>query len=191
MNEHPETALIKMLKGEDQRNIDKALSQLYRQYYESVKQLVKKNNGTEDEADDIFQDTLLTFYTQLRQKQLQLNCSIQTYLYSVARNLWLDELRKRKKKVKLVETHTFIPLQEDHLSTLLATEQNQQIAKIVRMLDEKCQQVLIHFYFDRYRMQQIASLLGFANEQVAKNKKSKCLKKLKTLVEERRHQFEV
>lgn len=191
MNEHSETALLKMLKGENQRQIDEALSQLYRQYYDPVKQLVRKNNGTEEEADDIFQETLLTFYTQLRQKHLQLNCGIQTYLYSVARNMWLDELRKRKKKVKLVETHSFIPLQEDHLSKLLASEKSQQIAKIIRMLDEKCQQVLTHFYFDRYRMQQIASLLGFANEQVAKNKKSKCLKKLKTLVEERRHQFEV
>lgn len=191
MNEHPETTLIKMLKGEDQRKIDEALSQLYRKYYEAVKQLVQKNNGTEEEAEDIFQDTLLTFYTQLRHKQLKLSCSIQTYLYSVARNLWLDELRKRKKQAQFVETHTFIPLQEDHLSVLLESEQSEQMAKIIRMLDEKCQQVLIHFYFDRFRMSQIASLLGFANEQVAKNKKSKCLKKLKTLVEERRHQFEV
>ncbi|NRB47333.1 MAG: sigma-70 family RNA polymerase sigma factor [Saprospiraceae bacterium] len=191
MNEHPETALIEMLKGEDQRKTNEAFSQLYQQHYESIKQLVRRNNGTDEEADDIFQETLFAFYTQLRQKNLQLNCSIQTYLYSVARNLWLDELRKRKKKVKLVETHTFIPLQEDHLTTMLATEQNQQIAKIIRLLDDKCQQVLVHFYFDRYRMKKIASLLGFANEQVAKSKKSKCLKKLKTLVEERRHQFEV
>lgn len=191
MNGHPETTLIKMLKGEDQRKIDEALSQLYEQYYEAVRQLVRKNNGTDDEAEDIFQDTLLTFYTQLKHKQLELHCSIQTYLYSVARNLWLDELRKRKKKIKWVETHTFIPLQEDHLSVLLETEQSEQMAKLIRMLDEKCQKVLIHFYFDRYRMHQIAGLLGFANEQVAKNKKSKCLKKLKTLVEERRHQFEV
>ncbi len=190
MNEHPEDVLVEILRSGDRQKVNKALAQLYVQHSEAIKQLVTKNSGTESEAEDIFQDTVLTFYTQLRHKNLQLNCNIQTYLYSIARNLWLDELRKRKRKVKLVETHTFIPVQEDHLSTLLETEQSQQMAKLISMLDEKCQQVLIHFYFDRYRMQQIANLLGFANEQVAKNKKSKCLKKLKTLVEERRHQFE-
>lgn len=191
MNEHAETALLEMLRGGEQRQVDKALSQLYEQYFEPIKQLVEKNNGTEEEAHDIFQETLLSFYTQLRQKQLQLKCGIQTFLYSIARNIWRDELRRRKRMDKLVETYDFVQIEEDHMTSLLVTEQAQQLAKLIAMLDEKCQQVLIHFYFDRYRMQQIAKLLGFANEQVAKNKKSKCLKKLKTLVEERRHQFEV
>ena len=191
MNEHAETTLLEMLKDGDQRQVDEALSQLYQQYYEPINQLVQSNNGTEEEAEDIFQETIFTFYTQLRHKQLQLKCSIQTFLYSVARNRWLDELRRQKRTVKLVENHKFIPIQDDQISTLFETDRSQQLATLIRMLDEKCQQVLVHFYFDRYRMQQIASLLGFANEQVAKNKKSKCLKKLKTLVEEYRHQFEM
>ena len=42
---------------------------------------------------------------------------------------------------------------------------------------------LIHFYYDRLRVKEIVERMGFSNEQVAKNTKSKCMKKLRELVE--------
>ena len=190
MNEHSEQTLLGMLGGNEQRQIDQALSQLYRQYYEPLQQLIRKNGGTEAEADDIFQEVLLAFYTQLQAGKLTLHCSIKTYLYSVARNMWLNELRKRSNKPIIVETDEFIVLQEDHLASMVLTEQNQEMAKLIRSLGDQCQEILIYFYFDRFRMKKVADLMGFANEQVAKNKKSKCLKKLKALVQEKRHRFQ-
>lgn len=190
MNEHSEQTLLAMLRGNEQRQIDQALSQLYRQYYEPVQQLIRKNSGTVEEADDIFQEVLLAFYTQLRARKLTLHCSIKTYLYSVARNMWLNELRKRSTKPTIVETDEFILLQEDHLASMVLTEQNQEMAKLIRSLGNQCQEILTYFYFDRFRMKKVADLMGFANEQVAKNKKSKCLKKLKALVQEKRHRFQ-
>ncbi len=190
MNEHSEQTLLAMLRGNEQRKIDQALSQLYRQYYEPVQQLIRKNSGTVEEADDIFQEVLLTFYTQLRARKLTLHCSIKTYLYSVARNMWLNELRKRSNQPTIVETDEFILLQEDHLASMVLTEQNQEMAKLIRSLGHQCQEILTYFYFDRFRMKKVADLMGFANEQVAKNKKSKCLKKLKALVQEKRHRFQ-
>ena len=190
MNEHSEQTLLAMLRGNEQRQIDQALSQLYRQYYEPVQQLIRKNSGTVEEADDIFQEVLLAFYTQLREGKMTLHCSIKTYLYSVARNMWLNELRKRSNKPTIVETDEFIVLEEDHLASMVLTEQNQEMAKLIRSLGDQCQEILTYFYFDRFRMKKVADLMGFANEQVAKNKKSKCLKKLKALVQEKRHRFQ-
>lgn len=191
MNEHSEQTLLAMLRGDEQRQIDQALSQLYRQYYELVQQLILKNSGTVDEADDIFQEVLLAFYTQLRNGKLTLQCTIKTYLYSVARNMWLNELRKRSNKPDMVETDEFIVLEENHLAAMMLTERNQEMAKLIRSLGEQCQEILTYFYFDRFRMKKVAALMGFANEQVAKNKKSKCLKKLKALVQEKRHRFQL
>ena len=114
-----------------------------------------------------------------------------TYLYSVARNMWLNELRKRSNIPIIVETDEFIVLQEDHLASMVLTEQNQEMAKLIRSLGDQCQEILIYFYFDRFRMKKVADLMGFASEQVAKNKKSKCLKKLKALVQEKRHRFQL
>lgn len=156
-----------------------------------VQQLILKNSGTTDEADDIFQEVLLAFYTQLRNGKLTLQCTIKTYLYSVARNMWLNELRKRSNKPTMVETDEFIVLEENHLAAMMLTERNQEMAKLIRSLGEQCQEILTYFYFDRFRMKKVAALMGFANEQVAKNKKSKCLKKLKALVQEKRHRFQL
>ena len=55
---------------------------------------------------------------------------------------------------------------------------------IEKHLGEKCRQILSHYYYDKRSMREIAQLMGLANEQVAKNKKSLCLKKLKEMIRE-------
>ena len=47
------------------------------------------------------------------------------------------------------------------------------------LLGEKCKELLMQFYFHKKPMIEIASMLGFANEKVAKNQKYKCLEKAK------------
>lgn len=185
MNEHSEKALLKALRGEEQREIDKALAELYLQYYPLIKRLIKQNSGTEEEADEVFQDVVYTFYTKLRQEGLELYSTIQTYLYSIARNMWLNELRRRSSAPRLVETNDYLDLSSDQLSAMILTEQNKEMAKLIQGLGEQCQQILNYYYFERFKMKKVAELMGFTNEQVAKNKKSKCLKKLKTLVQDK------
>ena len=49
-------------------------------------------------------------------------------------------------------------------------------------MNEDCQAVLKYFHIEKKKMIEIAQLMGFANADVAKNQKSRCLKYLRKMV---------
>ncbi len=183
MQTHSDVDLLEWLKSPDERVNDKALRYLYRELYGMIERMVLNNNGSESEAADVFQDALISFYNQVRKKDLSLSCTIKTYVYSISRNLWLMRLRKQKRETPLKESHESVPVQEDIFDLLVETEHSALVKEMLNQLGGDCQQILQYFYFERLRMQKIMDLMNLANEQVAKNKKSRCMKKLRELVD--------
>ncbi len=183
MQTYTDAELLEWLKSPDERVNDRALRYLYRELYGMIERMVLNNSGSEEAAADIFQDALITFYNQLREKELSLNCSIKTYVYSVCRNLWLMRLRKQKRETPLQESHESVPVQESVFDTLVETEHSALVKEMLNQLGGDCQQILQYYYFERLRMKKIMQLMSLANEQVAKNKKSRCMKKLRDLVD--------
>ena len=62
------------------------------------------------------------------------------------------------------------------------TEERQTMLELIKQLGEDCQKVLRYYYYERLKMKEIAQLMNFANDQVARNKKAKCLKQLISIV---------
>src|SRR5258708_31043925 len=84
-----------------------ALKQLYKTHYPMVLNLVLANNGSEQEAKDVFQEAIIHFYERLQQVEFVLTCKIKTYLYAVSRRLWLKRLAEQKRKVRIEEEDCF------------------------------------------------------------------------------------
>ena len=70
------------------------------------------------------------------------------------------------------------------MNVLEKGERSEIIANLIEKMGEECRQLLLYFYFDRFRMKRIMELMGFSSEQVTKNKKSRCMKKLRAMAEE-------
>ena len=71
-----------------------------------LKRYVLKNSGDKDDAKDVFQNTLIVFYKKVLIENFELSSKISTYLFSIAKNLWLKKLRDEKfKRIKLEEHH--------------------------------------------------------------------------------------
>jgi DNA-directed RNA polymerase specialized sigma24 family protein len=66
-----------------------AIETLYQQHYRMVQSLIINNQGTIDDARDIFQEAMIVLYEKARSGTFELNCQIKTYVYSVSRRLWL------------------------------------------------------------------------------------------------------
>ena len=157
-------------------------------YLPVVKRFVQKNKGTKQEAEDIFQEGLVIFCKKLTDVNFELRCSINTYLYSVCKLLWLDELKKKNKKIK----NNFLPLEDKYLSEEIDVDiENDKPIKTaqeaVLMLGEKCKELLQLFYFKKKSMAQIAIQLGFKTEKVAKNQKYRCIEKAKENLKQLTH----
>jgi len=188
MYELGDKELLNLLKSSKQQDNDKGFRYMYKEYLGMIQSVVMYNKGDAQDAEDIFQDALIVLYNQAKKNDFELRCTIKTYLYSICRNLWLKKLRKSSKMVELTETVTqFVTVDESQLKTLEVTEEKEIVAKYLRQLSEGCQEILRYFYFERKKMSEIALLMGLANDQGAKNKKSMCMKKLRTLMKDSKH----
>jgi len=146
---------------------EKVIEYLYKKHFRMMANLITKNNGTEDEARDIFQDALIVFWKKAISGDLVLTSKISTYLYSICQNLWRKEL-ERKHRYSNEEKDDVV--KEDH-------DQAERVAIIRKCIDElgeTCKKVLTLFYFEELSMDDIAAQLGFANADTAKTKKYKC-----------------
>ena len=79
-------------------NNDKAaIEAVYKENYSLIQYFVTNNNGTEDDARDIFQEAMMVLYEKSRLPGFELTCQIRTYLYSVCRRLWLKKLQHSRR----------------------------------------------------------------------------------------------
>lgn len=152
-----------------------ALEYLYKKNYKMMTRLITNNNGTEDEAKDIYQETIVVFWQKAKQKEFVLTSKISTYLYSVCQNLWRKELERKSKLSH--ETKDSI-----EFNNFDQQERSNIIHQAINSLGETCRKVLTLYYFDNLSMQEIAEKLGFANSDTAKTKKYKCKKELDDLI---------
>lgn len=157
------------------RGDEAALDYLYKKHYRMMTRIVLNNNGSEDEAKDIFQDALLVFWQKAISGKLVLTSKISTYIYSICLNLWRKELdRKGRLSSEQVEQSTFQEYEKN--------ERIKIITDCINQLGETCRRILTYHYFDGLSMSDIADKLNFANTDTAKTKKYKCKKKLDMMV---------
>jgi RNA polymerase sigma factor (sigma-70 family) len=160
----------KIRKGDES-----ALDYLYRKNYKMMTRIVTNNNGTEDEAKDIFQDAIIVFWQKVRTDEFVLTSKISTFIYSVCQNLWRKELeRKSRLTNEVADTKEY--------SDFDRQEREKILHSCINELGETCRKVLMYYYFDNLSMQEIADKMGFANADTAKTKKYKCKKELDDLI---------
>ena len=75
---------------------DKTLNWLYDNYFQTVKNHILKNSGTHDDASDVFQDSIITLYSQICDNSLNLTSDLKGYFFGIARNIWSSYLRKKR-----------------------------------------------------------------------------------------------
>lgn len=188
MSELDDKALMALLRSSRRQENDKGFRYMYGAYLGMIQNVVLNNKGDVKDAEDVFQDALIVLYNQSKKDDFELRCTIKTYLYSICRNLWLKKLRKSSRIVELSDTvKQFVTIDESQLKTLEATEEKKIVANYLGQLSDGCQTILRYFYFDKKKISEIADLMGLANEQGAKNKKSMCMKKLKSLMKDSIH----
>ena len=77
-------------------------------------QLVLKNNGSEDDAKDIFQEAVIVLYNKVQTGNFELSSKLNTFLYSVCRRLWLKRLNHQSRNAGNVKDfEEFLPVDED------------------------------------------------------------------------------
>ena len=164
------------------RNERKSVESIYRDNYNMIQALIINNNGSSDEAKDVFQEAMIVLYEKVRSGTFELNCQIKTYLYSVCRRLWLKRLQQLNRYSAPVDNlDALIPVEEEIEEHEQRNMEFDMMNKAIGSLGEPCKSLLEAYYLEKRSMQDIATSFGYTNADNAKNQKYKCLVRLKKI----------
>lgn len=169
-----------LLEGLAQNN-RKAIETLYKQHYKMVQSLIVANNGTADDAKDVFQETMVVLYEKVSAGNFNLHCQLKTYVYSVSRRLWLRRLQQQSRYLLTDTENDYVAVEEDAEEHERRDQEFTMMEKAIGTIGEPCKSLLEAFYIHKRGMQEIATAFGYTNADNAKNQKYKCLVRLKKL----------
>ena len=126
----------------------------------------------------------MAFIDIVKKDSYRLDAKIGTFLTAVAKNIWFNEVKKKERSTfreKQFEKGRD-QVEADISHFINEREMKQQMRDLVYQLDEPCRKILMLFYYENLSMKEIVNHLPYENEQVVRNKKSKCLQHLTGMV---------
>ncbi len=176
----PDRVLIRAIKIGGIPEND-ALKQLYKQNLTPVTSFVLKNSGSEIDAKEMLQEAIITLYENIKSGQFEAKAKLSTYLFSVAKNKWYSQLKRKEIPTespvdKNTPNNGFTILDQESI------QRNEWVIGLMNHLKNDCKEILIYSIYQKYSMSEIAEMMNFKNEQIARNKKSKCLGYFKKIV---------
>ncbi len=167
------------------QNLNQSVKYLYKQYYGLLEKYVLKNSGSKEDAEDVIQETMVAFIDMVQREKYRGESEIGTFLYAIARNIWLGKIRKNNADNNRNElwANEIKGFESDITFQIEKQESLKVIENLFSSIGEKCKKILTMFYYQEASMKEILLEVNFENEQVLRNKKSKCMKALTDKIE--------
>ena len=169
---------IVFIEGIKKQN-EKVIAEIYKQLFPSVRQFIYRNNGSAEDARDIFNDAIIVVMERVRENTLELHCSLKTYVYAISKNLWLKKLKSEK-----IETINYDEIEETMAGAELIEEEFYNIDR-ARLLYQKhlvkmsptCR-IIIAKFLEGKSFRDITEEMNYGNEGYARKRKYRCIKLL-------------
>jgi RNA polymerase sigma factor (sigma-70 family) len=164
--------------------MENALKFIYREHFESLGRYIEQNSGNRQDAEDIFQEVLVSFIGLVQEDRFRGESSVKTFLYSMTRNTWLNELKRRgRSELRELKYEKAKDTEEMDIShSITGRESKREVMNLVQQLGEGCKKILLLFYYENLSMKEILEKTDYENEQVVRNKKYKCLKQMEQMI---------
>ncbi|WP_088655653.1 RNA polymerase sigma factor [Geofilum rhodophaeum] len=158
------------------------LGKIYLHHREGFLRYAQRYALPEEELRDIYQDSIIALYENVRQGKLEgLKSSLKTYLYAIGKYKILARLKN-----SAVSTSELMvePLADgpEPLETSAAEERQQKLQRAYEQLGPRCREILRRFYYEAQKLEEIREALDYPNRDTVKAQKSRCLKQLKEIV---------
>ena len=156
-----------------------AFEGLVRRYDQAVLRLAMNLLRSPEDARDVYQETFLRVYRNLG--SFRFDCSFHTWLYRIATNLCLDQLRRRKVRreepvvlesregtVDRTDTVAEVRPESDPLRSLYSGQLRRRIKETLAQLTPRERMVFELRHYEGLRLKRIGDVLG-TSEEAAKN----------------------
>lgn len=159
------------------------LYEVYKKYKPLVLNWILSHNGTKQEGEDIFQDSLETILINYREREIELK----PLILKVSKNKWIDQLRKLKSKAKYESEVKGISFKESaHEEIFMEIEEDRIKSEILdncfNKLSKLCQDLLM-LSKENVSVQEQVKQLAFSNANSFYKRKFSCMKRWKAMVQ--------
>lgn len=181
---YKDSQLIEGIKRRD----GEAIKQLYHYHTGAFKTMILNNGGTKTDADDIEQLVIIHLYEKVITSDFKLTAKLSTYLYSVARNMWLKRASKKNLTLSSDDDTLNLPEISEEIEIQIDPKDDEEeiLVKSIANLGDTCKQILTKFYYEKKSMRTISNELPDFTEDNLRKRKYKCMQQLKKIFEQKK-----
>ena len=141
--ENSEKEILEGLAVNDRKSVER----IYKDNFNMVQSLIINNNGSADDAKDVFQEAMIVLYEKARSGNFELNCQIKAFVYSVCRRLWLKRLQQQNRYSSPGDSMAEVIQVDDDLETHeQRNAEFEMMENAINHLGEPCKSLLEAFY---------------------------------------------
>jgi len=145
-----------------------------------IHRYIRNHSRLHPEAETIYNDIIVSFIKIVHTRAIfKLDRPLHDDLMGIVKNLWYYEIRKRTKD-STADIDKVAEEQDESITAvniLIKSDRAEILYKVLSQMKVKCKKVLM-LWPSGYKTQEIATLLNYKSNGVARKKKSECLKQL-------------
>lgn len=195
---------ISLRRNKDEREI--RLEKFVREQRDKIRRYLQNRYSlSEDEFDDVFQDSLIILWKNISEQKVNaegLGMSSSTYFMTICKNKTLELLRSKRKYIttsyEINPSKEHYDFHEEQVERILSMDEDHEKARqvkeevvreIVKDLPSPCDKLLWGFYGDGFSMKMLAEMFNYASENAVKVTKHRCCEKFSKRYKERMKSF--
>ena len=172
--------ILKDLKSDN----NSAFGDLYKRYFKMVQRYVVNNSGNTEDAEDVFQDTMVVLIEKLRRQDFVLSATLKTYIFAISKYIWLKRLRTNKYESNILELNAF----DLHAGIDRMVEEEStywdKLHGYLAKISAHCSRLINDMFFLHKSAEQIKNEYGYTTKHNVTNQKYKCVEQIRKLKEE-------
>lgn len=173
------------LKGEN----NTAFRQIYKAYFGMVNRFVTNISGKTNDAEDLFQDTMIVLIEKLRKDDFELTASIKTYIMAISKNLWFKQLRHAGREVEFTDVRDNQFYEEIDLAIEDEKSYKDKLQTFIHRVSKHCQGLIHDMFFKEKSIDQIQKNYGYSTRHNAQNQKHKCVEQIRKVKEDKKNKI--
>ncbi len=178
MNNQPNLQFLLESGGEE--NLNQVYIYLVNSLYFVIHKYITSKKGTEEDVEEIFNDSFLVLEDYGRKKMFAPKSNIPGFFIQVCKNIWRSKISAQKFNFDEVIKAFDITVTKFNSADI----NKDALYKILEMLDEKCRNLLIWQYFKNIHDTEIQTRLKLGGNRSLITTRSRCMKKLRGIIKE-------
>ena len=148
---------------------------------ESVFRYILEHGGSRQDAQDIFQESIVLLDRNLREGRFEGKSALSTYFVAIAKWRWVTVQRQQGRYTELAPAHYDAEVDSPEADTI-RSEYRELFLEALAQIGDRCRE-LLQLYQLEYSMEEIAQKMQYGSADVAKKEAYRCRMRFRELLE--------